>query len=73
MRKKKLNVKNLIIIILFLISCSLIVYDLLFLFFNISKSGGWTLYGLISFLLSVIVAQLTFDCINENLNKKKRK
>ena len=63
----KLNVVNLLVLIVFLLSMGLIIYDLITIIMNFNST--WTLFGIIIFFVSAIVAELSY----EYLSKKKRK
>ena len=63
----KLNVVNLLVLIVFLLSMGLIIYDLITIIMNFNSS--WTPFGILTFCVSAIVAELSY----EYLNKKKRK
>ena len=63
----KLNVINLLILIIFLLSMGLIVYDLGTVIINFNST--WTPFGILTFCVSAIVAELSY----EYLIHKKRK
>lgn len=65
--KKKLNIKNLIMLIVHIISLIVIVYDLTIITVHLSSS--WTLFGFLTFCIAVIAAELTYEYF---VNKKRK-
>lgn len=65
--KKKLNIKNLIMLLVHIISLIVIVYDVTVI--TIQLSSTWTLFGFFTFAVAVIAAELT----SEYFANKKRK
>ena len=63
----KLNVTNLLVLIIFLLSLGLIIHDLINIIINFNAM--WTPFGIITFFIAVIIAELSY----EYLSKKKRK
>ena len=65
--KKKLNVKNLIMVIIHIISLIVIIYDLTTIIIHLSSS--WTLFGFFTFCIAVIAAEITYEYF---ANKKRK-
>lgn len=70
---KKLNVKNLIILVIFTISLFVVLYDITFITINIAKIGGWTLFGFVTFLLAAATLELTYEYLFENKKENRAK
>ena len=65
MLKKRLNIKNLVMLMIFVISTSVVIYDFVILTINIAKIGGWTMFGFITFLIAVVFMELTYEYLFE--------
>lgn len=67
--KRRVNKKNLIVMLLFIFSMSIVVNDIFYLFLNIDKTVGFTLLGSITFVVAVIVAQLSLDYLEDKIKE----
>lgn len=61
------NITKILIFLIFILSMGLIIYDLITIIMNFNST--WTPFGIITFCVAAIVAELSY----EYLNKKKRK
>ena len=61
------NITKILIFLIFILSMGLIIYDLITIITNFNSL--WTPFGIITFCVSAIVAELSY----EYLSKKKRK
>ncbi len=68
--KRRVNKKNLIVMLLFVLSMSIVVNDIFYLFLNIDKTVGFTLLGSITFVVAVIVAQLSLDYLEDKIKRE---
>lgn len=71
--KKKLNVNNLLLIIVFVISILVIVSDFLIITIStfMGKTAGWTWFGFITFMASWIYLEWSYSELKEIINNKK--
>lgn len=69
--KKKLNISNLMMLIVFIGSLVIIVSDLIVIFTNIDKAS-WTILGTIIFAVATILCQASWDyLVDESIKKEK--
>ncbi len=64
---EKINYTNLLIVIAFILSIGLVIYDLINI--TINFNAMWTPYGVITFWIAAFTAELSYEC----LTQKKRK
>lgn len=59
--KKKLNKTNLFVLIIFVLSALVIIFDLLAILVTtfMGKTSGWTWFGFISFMVAFILLDLS--------------
>ena len=67
--KKRINKKNLTVMLLFIFSMSIVVNDIFYLFLNINNTVGFTLLGSITFVIAVIIAQLSLDYLEDKIKE----
>lgn len=58
---KKLNKRNLFLLIILVLCLLLIVSDFIYLFLHLADSAGLTAFGLLTFISAAVVAGLIFD------------
>lgn len=68
--KKRINTKNLAILITFVISMIIVLYDLTILTINIAKIGGWTAFGFITFLIAAGAMELSYEYLFDNKKRE---
>ena len=68
---KKINKKNLAVMIVFLISLAIILHDL-YIIVTILNTG-WTLLGILTFCIAVIICELSYEYIENKIKDSESK
>lgn len=66
---KKLNIKHLILLIIFIVCSTVVFGDIIYIFLNLNKSVQFTIFGCISFAFCAMIAIILFDYFFENEDK----
>ena len=72
MKKRKLNIDNIIITLLFLLSLCLVFHDLYVIVIKpllTTMIYGWTWYGLFIFIIALIVVMITGEYLLNEIKK----
>lgn len=71
-RKRKINKKNVILLMLLLICTALVIHDLYFILIQPiinGQSAGWTYFGFITFILAIFLGGNIIDYFIDEFKK----